>query len=153
MSDSTEKSLEERLASVERSLQHIKDGLGLLGLKPCTWCGVLYRRSDAGALFHYDELVCFNCIPHWWSHRCPELSVSERQKAERELRQWLVSHHHAEVILRPGNLPEHFLMKLVTGCEECNSSGKTSTGGLCRHCDGRGTVWVIIRAPDFGPPS
>lgn len=102
MSDNSEKSLEERLASVERSLQHIKDGFGLLGLKPCSWCGVLYRRSDASALFHYDEFVCFNCIPHWWSHRCPDLSVSERQKAERELRQWLVSHHHAEVILRPG---------------------------------------------------
>jgi hypothetical protein len=113
LSDNLEKSLDERLASVERSLQHLKDGLGVLGLKPCSWCGVFYRRSDEGALFHYDEFVCFKCVPHWWLHHCPELSAGDRQKAERELRRWLVSHHEAVVILRSGNLPEHFLMKLV----------------------------------------
>jgi hypothetical protein len=150
LSDNLEKSLDERLASVERSLQHLKDGLGVLGLKPCSWCGVFYRRSDEGALFHYDEFVCFKCVPHWWLHHCPELSAGDRQKAERELRRWLVSHHEAVVILRSGNLPEHFLMKLVTGCEECEGSGKTPTGGRCHHCDGRGTVWVVIRLPDFG---
>jgi hypothetical protein len=149
LSDDSEKGLEERLASLERGLRHLNDGFALLGLQPCSWCGVFYRRSDPGALFHYDEFVCFKCLPHWWLHRCPELSTSKRQKAERELRLWLVGHHHAVVILRPGNLPEHFLMKLVTGCEECDGSGKTHGGGRCHRCDGRGTVWVVIRVPDF----
>ena len=150
-----EKSVDDRLAGIERSLEHLKRGLGLLGLKSCGWCGIYYRHSDKGALFHHDEFVCFKCIPDWWSQRCPELSGSERQKAERALRQWLVSHHHAEVILRPGDLPkpEQLLMKLVTGCEECAGGGKTHTGGRCHHCDGRGTVWVIVRAPNFGPSS
>jgi hypothetical protein len=155
LSDEPEKRLEERLANLERGLEHLKAGLGLLGVKPCTWCGTFRRRSDPGALFERGEYVCVNCIPQWWLHRCPELGATDRQAVERELRQWLISHHHAEVILLPGKLPkpEQLLMKLVTGCEQCNGSGKTPSGGLCHHCDGRGTVWVVVRLPDFGPSS
>ena len=148
-----QKSLEQRVTSLENSLEQLKRGLGLLGLQPCVRCNVFYRRSDPGALFHYDEFVCFKCVPLWWAERCPQISISERKKSERELRQWLVSHHHAEVIRRPANLPEHYLLKLVTSCEDCDGSGKTPSGGICRHCDGRGTVWVVIRAPDFGRSS
>jgi len=153
--DDSGKGLDQRLASLERDLEHLKNGLGLLGLKPCSWCRVFYRRSDPGALFHHGEFVCYQCILPWWWHRSPELSANDRLKAERELRRWLVSHHHAEVILRPGNLPkpERLLLKLVTGCDECEGSGKTKTGALCHHCEGRGTVWVVIRAPDIGPSS
>ncbi len=145
------KGLEQRLASLEQALKQLSDGLGLLGVKPCSQCGVFYRRSDPGALFHSGDFVCFKCISHWWSHRCPELSGDDRGTAERELRQWLMSHHHAEVILRPEKLPEpeKLLIKLVTACEDCDGSGKTPSGGRCHHCDGRGTVWVVIRAPDF----
>jgi len=155
LSDAPEKGLEERLANLERGLEHLKAGLGLLGVKPCSWCGIYYRRSDPGALFDCGELVCFDCVPRWWSHRSPELSANDREKAERELRRWLVSHHHAEVIRRPKDLPkpERLLVKLVTGCEQCNATGKTYAGGLCHHCDGRATVWVVVRAPDFGPSS
>jgi len=155
LSDDPEKSLDERLASLERGLEHLKDGLGLLGVTPCTWCGIFHRRSDLGALFHCGEFVCFNCVPQWWMHRCPELSATDRQIAERELRQWLITHHNAHVILKPGKLPqpEQLLMKLVTGCEQCDGSGKTHGGGGCHHCDGRGTVWVVVRVPDFGPSS
>jgi DnaJ-class molecular chaperone len=55
------------------------------------------------------------------------------------------------VIRRPGDLPkpERLLMKLVTGCDQCDASGKTRTGGRCSHCDGRGTVWVVVRASGF----
>jgi hypothetical protein len=155
VSDDPEKGLDERLASIERGLEHLKGGLGLLGITPCSWCGIYYRRSDPGALFHCREFVCYDCIPQWWLHRCPELSADDRQKAERELRRWLVSHHHAEVIGKAENVPkpERLLMKLVTGCEQCDASGKTYTGGRCSHCDGRGTVWVVVRTPDFGPSS
>jgi hypothetical protein len=149
------KDLDERLARLERGLEHLKAGLGLLGVKPCSWCGIYYRRSDPGALFDCGELICFDCVTTWWSHRSPELSANDREKAERELRRWLVSHHHAEVIRRPGDLPkpERLAVKLVTGCEQCEASGKTYMGGRCSHCDGRGTVWVVVRAPDFGPSS
>jgi hypothetical protein len=147
--------LKERLASLERELEHLKAGLGLLGVKPCCWCGKFYRRSDPGKLCDCGELVCFDCIPQWWLHRSPELSTNDRQKAERELRQWLVSHHGAEVIGRAGSLPkpERLLVNLVIGCERCNGSGTADTGRRCSHCDGRGTVWVLVRAPDFGSSS
>jgi len=145
------KSPDERLAYLERELEHLKAGLGLLGIRPCSWCGVYYRRADAGALCDCGELVCYNCIPRWWPHRSPELSAESRLRVERELRQWLVGHHHAEVI---GNIedlpkPDRLMMKLVTGCEQCGGSGKTSSSGRCHYCDGGGTVWVIVRAPEI----
>ncbi len=152
MSDNPEHTLDDRLASLERNLKRVEDGLALLGVKPCAWCGVFYRRSDPAALFHGSQFVCFKCITPWWSHRCPELSVADRKTIERELRQWLLSHHNAQVILQPEKLPkpEEMLIKLVTGCDQCDASGKTPGGGRCHHCDGRGTVWVVVRAPDYG---
>jgi hypothetical protein len=83
--------------------------------------------------------------------RSSKLSGDVRQKTERDLSRWLVSHHGAEVIGRAEDLPtpERILMKLVTGCEQCNASGKTDRGKRCSHCDGRGTVWVVVRAPDL----
>jgi len=89
-------------------------------------------------------LVCFNCIPQWTCtevlrdlHRSTELDANDRQKAERELRQWLVSYHHADVIQRSKDLPkpEQLLMKLVTGCGQCDACGKTPTGARCSYCD------------------
>ncbi len=150
MPDYPEKELDERLAGIERRLRHLTAGLGLLGVKPCSWCGVFYRRSDPGALLDCGELVCYDCVSPWWLHRCPELSVKDRQTAESGLRRWLVTYHHAEVIgqLRHLPKPEGLLMKLVTSCEQCDASGKTYTGERCPHCDGRGTVWVVVRAPD-----
>jgi hypothetical protein len=147
-----EKALDDRLASLERELDHLKAGLGLLGVKPCSWCGIYHRISDSGALFTCGELACFNCLPQWWLHRSPGLSGTDRQVAERELRRWLVTHHNAEVIGRLEDLPqpERLRLKLVTGCELCDESGKTYTGHRCHHCDGRGTVWVVVRAPDSG---
>lgn len=149
---SNEPKMDERLASLERGLEHMKAGLGLLGLKPCSWCGVFFRRSDPGALFDGGELVCFDCIPGWWSHRAPQLSAEDRQKRESALRRWLVSHHNAEVIGRLKDLPkaEELKLKLVTPCEHCNGTGKTYSGGRCHHCDGRGTIWVVVRQPDLG---
>jgi hypothetical protein len=95
------------------------------------------------------SLVCYDCVPRWWLHKRPELSTDDRQKAERQLRNWLVSHYHPEVIGQLGDLPEpeRLLMKLVTDCEQCNASGKNYEGKHCSHCDGRGTVWVGVRPP------
>jgi hypothetical protein len=155
VSDHPDNGADERLASLERGLENLKAAVGLLGITPCSWCNIYYRRSDPGALFHYREFVCYDCVPQWWLNRSPELSGDDRQKAERELRRWLVNYHHAEVIGRSRDLPkpERLSLKLVTGCEQCNATGKTYTGGRCPHCDGRGTVWVIVCAPDFAPSS
>jgi len=152
VADDPEKGVEERLAGLERGLKHLKTGVELLGVTPCSCCDTYFRRSDPGALFHWGDFVCYDCVPQWWLHRCPELSADHRQKTERELRRWLVSHHHAEVIGRSGDLPtpERLLMKLVTGCEQCDASGKTYSGARCHHCDGRGTVWVVVRTPELG---
>ena len=140
----------ERLAKVEKELRHLKAGLELLGAAPCGWCGVFYRRNDP-ALFHCGEFVCYGCIPAWWLHRSPELSTHDRPKVENELRHWLVSNHHAHVIGKLEDLPppDRLLMKLVTGCGECNSTGKNDRGKRCSTCDGRGTVWVVISTSDF----
>jgi hypothetical protein len=150
LSDDQEKRLDERLGGIERDLERLKGGLGLLGVKPCSWCGAFYRRSEPGSLLDCGDLVCFDCIPQWWSQKSPQLSVHDREKDELLLRRWLVSHHHAEVIQRPEDLPEpeRLRMKLISGCEQCDGSGKTYAGKPCSHCEGRGTVWVVVRAPD-----
>jgi hypothetical protein len=127
LSGDPEKGLGERLASPE----HLKGGLGLLGVKSCSRCGIFYRRSDPGALFDCGG----SALAVFHHGGCTEVRNSVLmigKKAERELRRWLVSHHHAEVIGWLGNLPkpERLLLKLVTGCEQCNASGKTHTGGL-----------------------
>ena len=57
LGDDPERVLSERLASLERGLEHLKAGLGLLLIKPCSWCGIYYRCSDLGALFDCGELV------------------------------------------------------------------------------------------------
>ena len=149
LSDDPQKGGDERLAAIERDLKHLKAGLGLLGVAPCGSCGIYYRLSDPGALFDCGEFVCWNCVSRWWLRRCPELSTRDRPMVERELRQWLVGYHHAKVIGKLGDLPEPewLLLKLVTGCEQCEGSGKTYSGHHCQHCDGRGTVWVVVEQP------
>ncbi len=62
MSDDPENGADERLASIERGLEHLKAGVGLLGITPCSLCNTYYRRSDPGALFHCGEFVCYDCV-------------------------------------------------------------------------------------------
>ena len=141
---------DEKLASLERELEYLKAGLGLLGVKPCSCCGVFYGRSDPGALFNCGEFVCYACVARWWSHRRPQLSGKDRQTTESGLRRWLVTYHHAKVIAKSRDLPEpeRLVMKLVTGCEQCSASGKSYSGAPCSYCDGRGSVWVVVRVPE-----
>lgn len=150
LSNDAENGRYEMLASLEREMERLKDGLGLLGVKPCSCCGVYYGRSDPGALFNCGELVCYACVARWWSQRCPQLSVKERQTTESGLRRWLVTHHHAKVVAKSRDLPkpERLVMKLVTGCEQCSASGKSYSGAPCSYCDGRGSVWVVVRVPE-----
>lgn len=150
MSNDSEGNLDERLTRIERELERQKTGLGLLGVKPCSRCAI-YQRSDHGALFSCGELVCFNCIQQWWLDRCPKLSPNDRLRTESELCRWLLNHHQGELIRRLDDLPspEQLRIKLVIGCESCNSEGKTRSGRKCTQCDGRGSLWVVVRTPGF----
>ena len=151
MSNDSTESVEERLARIERELERQKTGLGLLGVKPCSRCGIFYQRSNPGTLFDCGELVCFKCIQQWWLDRSPNLSPDDRTKTENALCRWLLIHHQAELILRLDALPspEQLRIKLVVACESCTGEGKTFSGRKCSQCDGRGTVWVVVRAPGF----
>jgi len=155
MPNDSNESLEERLTRIERELEHQKTGLAALGVKPCSRCDIFYLRSNPGALFNCGELVCFNCIQQWWLDRSPNLSPDDRTKAESALCRWLLNHHQAELILRLDDLPspEQLRIKLVVGCETCNSEGKIFSGKKCTQCDGRGTVWVVVRAQGFSSVS
>ena len=150
MPDDPDKGLDDRLANIERSLKRLKAGLGLLGVKPCSWCSTFYQSSHAESLFDdCGELVCLNCVQQWWLHRSPKLSTHDREKPEAAQKHWLIAYHQGEVIRRLDDLPapEQLLVKLVTGCEQCNASGKTYSGKRCHSCDARGTIWVVVRAP------
>jgi len=151
MSNDSQGSVDERLSRIERELERQRAGLGLLGVRPCSQCGIFYQRSSPGALFSCGELVCFNCIQQWWLDHCPKLNINDRPKIESELCRWLLNHHQAELIQRSDKLPspEQLRIKVVVGCETCNSEGKIHSGKKCSQCDGRGTVWVVVHAPGF----
>jgi hypothetical protein len=151
MSNDAEGSLEERLTRIERELERQKTGLRLLGVEACSRCETFYQRSDARSLFNCGELVCFKCIQQWWLERCPKFNPKDRLRAEGELCRWLLNHHQGELIRRLVDLPsaEQLRIKLVVACESCNGEGKTHSGRKCSQCDGRGSLWVVVRGPGF----
>jgi hypothetical protein len=147
MADESANLLPEKLARMERELEYLSGGLGLLGIKACTWCRKFFRLSDPGALFECDQLVCYACLPDWWLHRSPELSVKDRQTIEHKLMRWLVSQHDAVVIPQTKSLPEpepHEL-RIVAACQECDATGSQG-GSRCHFCSGGGTLWVVVRS-------
>lgn len=146
MSEESDPRVEEVLARHELDLDRLKDALGLLGIHPCSWCKKFFRRTDPGALFNAGELVCYGCIHEWWPQRCAHLSIKDRGTLEGKLVFWLREHHHAEMFKDPSKLPESSLQELhiVADCLECHGTGKMTDEERCRHCDGRGTVWVIV---------
>jgi hypothetical protein len=146
MPDKTETSVEEAWARQAQEIERLKDGLGLLGVNPCSWCRKFVRRTDPGALFDAGELVCYGCIPEWWPQRCSQLPEKERENLEGKLVFWLRDHHHAELYKDPAKLPESSQQELhiVANCLECRGTGKSLGQERCRYCDGRGTVWVIV---------
>jgi len=138
--------LEETVSYHRLELDRMKDALGLLGVSPCSWCKKFFRRTDPGAIFDGGELVCYGCIHEWWPHRCPQLSVKDREIVEGKLVFWLRQNHHAESFKDPAKLPESSQQELsiVANCLECHGTGKLMEQERCRHCEGRGTVWIIV---------
>jgi hypothetical protein len=143
MPDDSAQTLNDRLARLECDLEHLTAGVGLLGIKPCSWCKRFLRASDPAALFDHGSPVCYRCIPEWWPHQCGQLSVKEREIAEHELKIWLVSYHHADVVKNPDKLPKDPQLQIVVSCYECHAAGYLA-GVRCRFCDGRGTVWIVV---------
>jgi len=97
-------------------------------------------------LFEAGPVVCYGCIPDWWHHQSSEMNLKQRELLEYELKNWLVRCHHAEIIKNPEKVPKDPPPKLqiVVSCYECGASGNLG-GERCHFCDGRGTVWAVVR--------
>jgi hypothetical protein len=133
------------LARLERELAQMKEGLGLLGARPCSVCGRYLLTANPGNLFHTgQEFVCYPCLSNWWRERCPQLDTAERGAIESKLMRWLIQHHNAQVVRELKDLPPSELQEvhLVAACPECHGTGKLA-GERCRHCLGNRNLWVI----------
>ena len=141
-----ESSVFDTLSRIEHDLNDLVDALALLGVKRCSCCRHFFRSSEPGPLFDYGKLVCFTCIPSWWSSQSSQLGVMEREKIESKLSAWLRKYHGAEIVkegredLEAG---EHEF-QIVTSCFECRGSGKLMEGERCRFCNGLGTVRIVV---------
>jgi hypothetical protein len=146
MPEETNQELYDRVARLERDLERLTTGVRLLGIKSCSWCSKFLRSSDPATLFDTGTPVCYSCVLEWWHHQCNQLTVQERENIERALKIWLLRYHHAEVIKNPQKLPKepppH--LQIVVSCNECHATGYVA-GTRCGYCDGRGTVWIVVR--------
>jgi len=145
--DPAEDSLFATVARVDHDVNDLIDALALLGVKRCSQCRKFFRCADPGALFDGGQLVCYACIPDWWSSTSMRLGVEEREKIEGKLASWLRKHHRAEVIkVTPGSVPDtsNAEFQIAAKCVECAGSGKLMEGERCRFCNGLGTVRIVV---------
>ena len=132
------------LSGIERDVHDLIDGLALLGVKRCSQCKQFFRSADPGALFDSGKLVCFGCIPEWWSAYSRQLTVTNRDEVSGKLASWLRKYHQAEV-MKEAPATHDANVQIVTTCRECRGSGKLLEGERCRFCNGLGTVWIVVR--------
>ena len=145
--DPVENSLFETLSRLERDLNDLIGGLALLGVKRCSQCRQFFRCAEPGALFDSGELVCYRCIPHWWTSLSARLCIADRERIEAKLASWLRKYHHAEVVkVTSGQIPEtaNAEFQIAAKCVECAGSGKLMEGEGCRFCNGLGTVRIVV---------
>jgi hypothetical protein len=137
----------EIMASLEQDLKAVMGALALLGIARCSQCKQFFRCSDPGALFDCGTLVCYGCIPTWWSSQSSRLGIADRERVAGKLASWLRKNHGAKVMKE---VPESqaiaaaWEFQLVTTCVECHGSGKLLEGERCRFCNGLGTVWIVV---------
>jgi hypothetical protein len=145
--DSMDNPLFATLARIESDLNDLIDALALLGVKRCSQCRKFFRSAEPGALFDCGQLVCYSCVPDWWSSESARLAVEERERIEGKLASWLRKHHRAEIIkVTPGSVPEttNAEFQIAAKCQECAGSGKLMEGERCRFCNGLGTVRIVV---------
>ena|ERR1022692_276097 len=94
MPDEPPQPLYDRLERLEHELERLTAAVGLLGIKPCSWCKKFLRSSDPATFFSRDTPVCYECVPEWWHYQCNQLSVNEREIIERQLKIWLLRYRH-----------------------------------------------------------
>ncbi len=88
----TERSLAEDLEKIRRDLNDVVGALALLGIRRCSQCKQ-FLKSDPGTFFDSGELVCYECVPGWWSSMSGQLGIVEREKLEAGLTTWLRRYH------------------------------------------------------------
>jgi len=137
----------ETLVRMEHDLIDVIGALALLGVKRCSQCKQFFRSADPGALFENGHIVCYKCIPNWWSSCSVRLGVADRERLEAKLASWLRKHHRAEIVKEaPGKLLDATSagFQIVAQCAECAGSGKLMEGERCRFCNGFGTVRIVV---------
>jgi hypothetical protein len=146
MSENSNPRIDEAPPGIERELAALRNALGLLGLKQCSWCRKYVRFAEPGALFDAGELVCYSCALDWWKSKCPQVLPEERSAIEHKLVHWLIYQHHSKVIRPAGKGAETTpdAPGLVASCIECAGKGKDTAGSHCSHCNGLGIIWVIL---------
>ena len=145
--DPAEDSLFATMTRVEHDLNDLIDALALVGVKRCSQCRKFFRCTDPGALFDCGPLVCYGCIPDWWSSQSMRLGITDRERIEGKLATWLRKHHRAEVVkATPGSVRDTTTAEfhLTAKCVECGGSGKLIEGERCRFCNGLGTVRIVV---------
>jgi len=145
--DPAANSLFETLARVEHDLNDLVNALALLGVKRCSQCRQFFRCADPGALFENGQIVCYKCIPDWWSLMSVRLGITERERTEGRLASWLRKYHRAEIVKEtPGEVPDtsNAEFRIIAKCLECSGSGKLMEGERCRFCNGAGTVRIVV---------
>jgi hypothetical protein len=145
--DLAENSLLESMSRVEHDLNDLIAALALLGVKRCSLCRQFFRSAEPGALFDCGPIVCYKCIPDWWSSSSRRLSVTDRERIEGKLASWLRKYHRAEIVKEtPGKAPDASTaeFQMIAKCVECSGSGKLMEGERCRFCNGAGTVRIVV---------
>jgi hypothetical protein len=138
-------SLSEALERVQRDVSDVVAALALLGIKRCSQCKQFFS-AEPGALFDYGKLVCYRCVPAWWSSLSAQVGVIEREKLEATLSAWLRRYHGALVVTEDRGKLAHSAadeFQIAVHCTECHGTGKLLEGERCRFCKGRGTVRIV----------
>jgi hypothetical protein len=136
----------ETLSNLKQDLKAVMGALALLGVARCSECKQFFRSSDPGALFDCGALVCYGCVPPWWSSQSSRMGIADRERIAGKLASWLRKYHGAKVMKE---IPENRAagereFQMVTTCVECHGSGKLLEGERCRFCNGLGTVWIVV---------
>jgi hypothetical protein len=145
--DLADNSLFESVSRVVHDVDDLIGALALLGVKRCSQCKQFFRSAEPKALFDYGQIVCYSCIPGWWSSFSTRMAVTDRERIEGKLSWWLKKYHRAEVVKEtPGKLPDtgDVEFQMIAKCLECAGSGKLMEGERCRFCNGTGTVRIAV---------